>query len=429
MNAPSSGAAGRVGGGVGTAAILSVGDELVLGQIADTNAAHMARVLWAEGWPVAEVCVCGDERARLVGTLTRLAQSHAVLLLSGGLGPTPDDLTRQALADAAGVQLELVPALLEQIETRFRAINRPMTASNRVQAFLPQGATGLRNRAGTAPGVRLELGACTCFAMPGVPAEMRTMLAEEVVPVLGPGPAGPLVLKELHLWGLGESRVGEALRDLMAPGAVPCVGTRVRDSIITVRLRAQQVDRAAANAAVAAAEAAVRKRLGAYIFGADETSLPEAVVSRLAARGLTLALAESCTGGWVGKLITDVPGSSAVFTEGFVTYSNEAKVRRLGVPQALLEAHGAVSEPVARAMATGVRAVGGSDFGIGITGVAGPGGGTEEKPVGLVHVAVAHSGGVAHRACQFRYGRNGNRARAVHTALGMLWEHMEAGAE
>jgi len=407
-----------------SAAVLCVGEELVLGEIDNTNSTHIATALRGAGWPVSEIRAVGDDLDRIVDALRALARAHAALVVTGGLGPTEDDLTRRALAQAVQAPLREDPEALRGIEARFATLGRTVSARNRIQAMLPAGARALHNPMGTAPGIALTIKGCPTFALPGVPREMAHMLAHEVIPALGPGPRGAVVVRTLHLWGLPESEVGERLADLMARGREPAVGTRVQDSIITVRIVACGADPAQAQTQADAHDALVRSRVGDAVFARDGETLAETVVRLLADRAQTLAVAESCTGGLVGKLITDVPGASAVFREGFVTYTNEAKVGRVRVPPPLLSAHGAVSEPVARALAEGARSAAGADYGLGITGIAGPTGGTPRKPVGLVHVAASGPGWTDHRANRYHTDRKGNRTRAAYTALGLLWRRL-----
>ncbi|MFH0910801.1 MAG: competence/damage-inducible protein A [Planctomycetota bacterium] len=409
-------------------ALLSVGDEIVLGQILDTNSTHIAAALRALGRLVSEMRSVGDDLTAIAGAIAELASRHATLVITGGLGPTKDDLTRRALAQAAGVPLMENRELVRQIEARFASFKRPMTALNRVQALLPEGADGIPNALGTAPGISMSLGTCRVFALPGVPREMRPMLEAHVLPALGSNPAGKVVVRELHLWGLGESAVAERLGDFMERGRTPTVGTRVSDTIVTIRLVDQGPDAREAQRRVDRLEAEILGRLGAFVFGVDESTLPAALLQRLKDNSKTLAVAESCTGGLLSKLLTDVPGSSEVFQEGFVTYANAAKTGRLGVDKDFIHKHGAVSEAVARAMAEGVRRLAGTDFGIGITGIAGPGGGSLEKPSGLVHIAVADLAGTMHQEYCFASDREGNRVRAAYAALGMTYHRLEGAS-
>lgn len=405
-------------------ATLSIGAELLLGQIADTNAAYIAQHLIRQGWRVGEMRTVDDTLEKIVRTIKELTATHRALIITGGLGPTKDDLTRSAIAKAAEVPLHERPELIEQIAARFRAMNHPMSDVNRVQALLPEGAACILNPQGTAPGIDMYIGGCRIFSMPGVPREMKGMLHDHVLPALGQGPEGIVRIRNLHCVGMGESSLGEALADLMQRGRNPDVGTRVKDSLITVRIVTQGATDEAARALEEADEAIIRERLGRVVYGTEEESLEQVIVTSLMEKKATLAIAESCTGGMISAMLTDIPGSSNVLMEGAVTYSNEAKINRLGIDKTLLLQHGAVSEPVARAMAEGIRTTASVDYGIGVTGIAGPGGGSDEKPVGLVHIAVAGPESTIHAACHFLADRHGNRQRAANRALAMLREMM-----
>ncbi|MHC4883647.1 MAG: competence/damage-inducible protein A [Planctomycetota bacterium] len=414
------------------AAILSCGNELLLGRIADTNAQWIASHLSAQGIEVDEICAVGDRLDGLCTTLKRLCEGHSLLIVTGGLGPTQDDLTRQALSNASGRPLVLSPELLKQVQARFESIQRPMAPINEVQAMIPKGAEGIPNPNGTAPGIALTVGETRIFALPGVPSEMKAMLADAVLPAITASESRPTAVlksRELQLWGIGEGSIGTALNDLMVPGRQPSVGTMVNNMIITVRILASAESPEKADRLLDSDEKTIRERLGPHIFGGGGDSLSGAVVHELQKQGATLSLAESCTGGLIGKLITDIDGSSQVFPEGFVTYSNRAKQERLQVPGELLETHGAVSQEVAEAMAAGVRAAAGTDYGIGVTGIAGPGGGTEAKPVGLVHVAVHGPAGSLHIENRYAMGRDENRLRSANTALGLLLRMLRFGID
>lgn len=400
--------------------ILSIGEELVFGQIADTNAAYMASRLWEKGLKVVEIRVVGDDLNNIVSAIKDLTEKSSVLLLTGGLGPTDDDLTRNAIAKALGVGLKESGESLQQIKARFKAINHPMSDKNKVQAMLPEGASGIKNDYGTAPGIEAEIDGCCCFAMPGVPVEMKNMFDNFILPKIGNDGQNTTLIKELKLFGIGESTVGEKIASLMVRGRNPNVGTRVSESIIAVRVIANSKSREEAEKLLLSDEEEIRSLLGEYIFGEDGDTPESVIVKKLSASGKTLAIAESCTGGLISKLITDIPGSSAVLLESFITYTNAAKVKRLGVKEEALEKFGAVSEDTAKQMAEGVRYVSGASYGIGVTGIAGPSGGTEEKPVGLVYIAISGDFGVECRECRFVQNRETNRKRAANTALAML---------
>jgi nicotinamide-nucleotide amidase len=417
------------------AEILSTGAELVLGQIADTNSAWLSARLAEIGVPVRRHTTVGDDLADIVGALREACARSDVVLMTGGLGPTEDDLTRPALAELTGRPLVLNPASLEQIKARFAKMGRPMPPENAVQAMHPEGAEPIENHWGTAPGIHAAVIAdpknalpgepvrkVHLFVMPGVPREMTAMYDASVLPALrGLAPAGRVILtRALNCFGLGESQIGLKIKHLMARGRNPSVGTNVHEGVIRVKVTSQGDDRERAAAALEAAAAEVRSLLGDIVFGEDADTLETAVGRLLAASKQTVATAESCTGGLLGALLTNVPGISAHYLEGIVSYGNAAKMRLLGVPEETLRAHGAVSEPTAQAMAVGCRERSGADLAVSITGIAGPGGGSAEKPVGLVYLGLATSAGCTVHRRQFVGDRDQVRDRAAKTALDLL---------
>ncbi len=365
-------------------AVLSVGQEILFGHTLDTNASFFCNEMRLLGIEVAEMRTVNDEFVDIVKAITELAEVADFILVSGGLGPTPDDLTRQAIAEAAGVELVLKPELLEQIEKYFATINRKMGESNKVQAMLPETATALPNNCGTAPGVRCAVGSAVVFAMPGVPSEMKVMFAESVKPeLLAESGNVEYYLKRIHLSGMGESYVGDYLKELQKAYPDLEIGTTVDHYIVTVRVSG--VDTAKAEEAAAL----VREAFKDFVFGEDGVTLEEAIVGYLQSKGMTLALAESCTGGIIASKIVGVSGASKVLLEGIVSYSNESKIRTLGVDPEIIAEYGAVSARCAKAMAEGARSKAGADYALSVTGIAGPDGGTEQKPVGTVFFAVA----------------------------------------
>lgn len=402
-------------------AILSVGRELLLGQTVDTNAAWLSGQLSGLGYVVRQLRTVDDDQPAIVEALRELSARCDALIITGGLGPTPDDLTRQALAEAAGVALEYHEALMEPIRERFRVHGWPMTESNRLQAYLPAGAEAIRNDWGTAPGVRCRIGGCVAYAMPGVPREMKPMFEQGVLPELQSAPGAQVrYMKLYHLNGIGESRIGEVLAQVQPISPESELGTAVGNGVTMVRAMAYGATAAEAEAKVAAARDAIRERLKDFIFGEDGDTLAQSVVRLLSGRGQTLALAESCTGGMIAAEIVGVPGASSVLLEGVVCYSNEAKTRRLAVDQDILAKHGAVSEQTVAALARGARALAGADYAVAVSGVAGPDGGTPQKPVGTVWLAVAAKDGVYALRSLLSSDRNGNRLRAVNIALDFL---------
>lgn len=408
------------------AVILSVGDELIAGTTVDTNSAYLSRRLGERGIGVVRHVTVGDDAEAIAAAISDAAGAAEVVLATGGLGPTLDDLTRDGLARAMGAELREDPRQLERIAKLFAARGRPMKPSNRRQALVPVGAAAIDNDRGTAPGLAAMVGAARVFAMPGVPHEMVAMYQEQVAARL-PAP-GAVVRKDVHTFGAGESDVGEMIADLMARGATPSVGTTASAGVITVRVAASgdTAEQAAAEAARTAAE--VRRRLGELVFGEDGQTLAGAVGAALAAAGQTLALAESCTGGLLGQMVTAVPGASEYFLGGAVCYADRAKAELLGVPGELIRSHGAVSEPVAAAMAEGARRRFGADWAVGITGIAGPTGGTADKPVGLVFIALAGAAGTKVHRHVFGGTREIVRQRAAFAGLNHL-RRLLAGRE
>jgi nicotinamide-nucleotide amidase len=404
-----------------TAAILSQGDEVVTGQTVDTNAAWLAEQLTDRGLLVVRHVTVGDRKPDIAAALRALAAEADVVVCTGGLGPTDDDLTNEAFAEAFGAPLALDEVALADLEAKFRAFGREMAPSNRKQVLLPRGALRLDNARGTAPGFARVHEQRLVACLPGVPHEMRAMYLGGVVPLLDALlPAAPGRLVTLRTTGLGESALQDRIGTFVHPDAV--LGYRARTGEVDVKLRFRA---GASDDVVRALVADVAARVGGAVYGVDGLdgkvgSLAEAVAAALLARGDTLAIAESCTGGGLSALCTALPGASAWFLEGCVTYANDAKVRRLGVPAALIAEHGAVSEPVARAMAEGVRAGAGATWGLAVTGIAGPDGGSDDKPVGTVHLGLAGPSGTEHRRVRLFGDRHRIQALAAHTALDLL---------
>jgi competence/damage-inducible protein CinA-like protein len=402
------------------AVILSIGDELVLGQTVDTNAAWLSDRLVACGvMPVMHVSVA-DDRGAIAEAIRDAAERTKLVIATGGLGPTEDDLTRFALADAMGVELAVDETALGAIEEFFRARGRTMIDRNRVQAMKPAGATMLENPLGTAPGIRALIGETTLYFLPGVPVEMRRMWELHIEPTLGADGAVILGAK-INTFGMGESDVAEKLGELMARDRNPTVGTTVEGGVVSVRVRSAGDTNAAARRELEATCAEVEKRLGGIVFGHDDATLADAVGEMLKRCGRTVACAESCTGGLVGKMLTDRPGSSAYFLGSFVTYADAMKREVLGVGAEVLERDGAVSEAAVTAMAEGALDCSGADYAVSITGIAGPDGGSAQKPVGTVWFGLAQRGRptVAERR-RFPGERDIVRERSANFALNLL---------
>jgi nicotinamide-nucleotide amidase len=399
--------------------ILSTGDELLTGQVVDTNSVWLMDRLWDLGVMVRRKTLVGDDRADLDAALRETAARADLVVVSGGMGPTEDDLTAERVAAVLGVPLELHEPSLRVIEERFRRFGRTMTANNEKQARFPRGAEVIPNRFGTAPGFAVRIGLTEVVCLPGVPVEFRGLAEEWVLPRvaarLGEVPAA----RVLKLIGVPESHADHAMRPVMDDPANAGVRFGFRAHFPEVHLKWSVSGPDAVARAERIAQAA-RAVFGEAVWGEGKDELPDLVVRRLAARGERLAVAESCTGGLLTELVTRVPGASAVLDLGVVAYANAMKERFVGVPAALLAEHGAVSEPVARALAEGVRRAGDAGWGVGITGIAGPTGGTPEKPVGTVHLALAGSSGTRHLHRQYRGDRERIRRQAAYEALNLL---------
>jgi len=403
------------------ACILSIGNELLSGKTVDANAAYVAAQLRTLGIPVVGIYSVGDEEPAIRRKLALAAQEADILMITGGLGPTDDDLTRQAIAGFMGVDLVLQEDLLAALRQFFERRGIEMVRRNAIQAYIPRGATAIENQKGTAPGIRAEFDGKVLYATPGVPSEMRHMVDTFILPELRALATGQaIVVKRLRCFGAGESKIAEMIGDAMERGRNPLVNCTVHEGVVTLEVVATAPDASQAEAMAVRQEESLRVAVGHLAFGTGSQTLAEVVGERLVERGRTLATAESCTGGLLAAMITDVPGSSRYFTHGWVTYSNAAKQSELMVPPEMIDQYGAVSEHVARAMAQGARRCSGADYAIGITGIAGPDGGSEQKPVGLVYIALDSRDGAEASRYVFSWDRSSVRLRAAQTALNLL---------
>jgi nicotinamide-nucleotide amidase len=406
--------------------IISIGSELTSGQNLDTNSQwlsqRLAEIGIAVGWhtTIADDLDANIEAFRIAGRRAEL------VLATGGLGPTQDDLTREVLARVAGVELVEDAQSLRQIEEMFRRRNRTMPERNRVQALLPIGAEAIANDRGTAPGIWMRLGDCWLAAMPGVPSEMYAMFQTQVRPrllTLGLG-GGVLVQRKINTFGLGESAIEEKLLDLTRRGHEPEVGITVSDAVISLRILARAPTLAEAQTRIAPVEQLIRERLGNLVFGAEDEDLQDAVAVLLESNRHSLATAEGVTAGLVAQRLSSVRGISAWFRGGIIAYDNRLKVELLGVPQSLIDSHGAVSGPVAEAMAVGCRTRLRSDLAVSTVGVAGPNDLAADKPVGLVYVALAWSGGVSSVRFSWTGSRTEVQRRTAKLALNQVRLHL-----
>jgi len=415
--------------------LLTVGTELVLGFTVDTNAAFAGRALAAVGIRVVRRATVRDEPAEVRRAVQAALERTGTVIVSGGLGPTKDDLTRAAVAEVFGKRLVRDPAILAQLEERFRSRGMPqMPAANAVQADVPEGATVLPNPRGTAPGLWIEDAGRLAVLLPGVPKELRGLLTEEVIPRLvkhgtgGPGGVGTVIRsRTIRTAGIGESALADRLGDyekLLGPDVTLAFLPTLDGT--DLRFTAWNVPEAEADAVLAKAVDGLRPRIGATAYGEGEEALAAVVLRQLERERVTLAVAESCTGGILGAKLTAVPGSSRVFLGGIVAYANDVKLGFAGVPADTLARHGAVSEAVAREMAAGVARAFGAGASVAVTGIAGPDGGTAEKPVGTVWMAALWKEQVRAFTYVFPGDREDVRNRAAQWALDHL-RRMAAG--
>ncbi len=412
--------------------ILCIGTELLLGNIVNGNARWLAEQLAALGLPHFRQTVVGDNRDRLIAEVQTISRRSRVLITTGGLGPTPDDLTTEAIAAAFSTPLEERPEVWDDITAKARSRGRTPGAETRRQALLPRGADVLPNITGTAPGmIWSPIEGFTVLTLPGVPSEMRSMWQATAVPWFQRSGLSKGVFNSrlLRFWGIGESTLAEQLHDLLDQSN-PTVAPYAGRGEVKLRVTAHATAEAESLRLLDATEAELRQRTGELCFGCDDQSLASVVLEQLRKQQQTLSVAESCTGGGLGAELTAIPGSSDVLLGGVIAYSNALKQRLLGVSAELLEQFGAVSDPVAQAMAEGARRVTGSDWSMAVTGIAGPGGGSAEKPVGLVYIAVAGPDGCVSKPIRLgeSRGRDWVRTVSVGEALNRLrLRLMEAG--
>jgi nicotinamide-nucleotide amidase len=409
--------------------IVTIGTEILLGHLVDTNAAFIARHLADAGIDVFAKHSVGDNADRLAAMLAGALDRADGVVTTGGLGPTVDDLTKDAVGRAVDRRLVLHEPSLRAIEKRFAAMGRTMTANNTRQAILPEGSVVLENPHGTAPGfVALRADDKFVASMPGVPREMKPMLTERLIPWLTQrfDVRSAIYTRTLHTVGIGESELDRRIEDLFRTLENPKLAMLAHNGRVDIKIMAKAPDAAAADATIAPLAAEIRARIGSGYFGDDETTLESAIVGELLRRGLTIGTAESCTGGAVADALVGVPGVSQTFRGAIVAYANDVKTGLLGVPETTLAAVGAVSEETALAMAQGARARLGVDIALSTTGIAGPDGGTPDKPVGLVWFGYAGPDGASEAVkLTFPGTRADIRTRATTAALSLIWRRLE----
>ena len=407
------------------AEIISVGTELLLGHTINTDAAHVARALSSLGIDLHHACVVGDNAARLEECLRAALQRSDLVITTGGLGPTYDDMTKTAVCAALDTPLVLHQEVVEDMRRYFEKVfRREMPECDMQQAYLPEGCTVFRNPVGTAPGCVFTAGKTTAALLPGVPHECRYMAEHCLLPWLEQVRGQTVRSHTLHIFGLTEPQVQELLDDLLRREADMTLAPYAKPGEVMLQLSARGADERACEARMAPVLAEVRARLGAYFYGADVSGLEETVLTLCRERGLTLAAAESCTGGLIAKRLTDIPGASQVFLGGVVSYTNHVKQQVLHVPENLLVRCGAVSAEVARAMALGVRVLTGADLAVSVTGLAGPDGDDRGNPVGTVFVGLSAPEGVTVRHLTLGGDRERIRTLSAHHAFDMLRRYL-----
>ena len=407
--------------------IMAIGTELLLGQLVDTNTAFIAQRLAEAGIDVRRAQAVGDNHERIAAVIRDALQRADGVLTTGGLGPTIDDLTKDAVCLAFDLGVELYEPALRRMESMFAAMGRPMPENNRKQAELPAGSIPLDNPNGTAPGfIAFAADGKFVASMPGVPREMKPMLVDRVMPFLRErlGADATIVTRVIHTIGLGESDLDQRIDDLFREGENPKIAVLAHDFRADVKIMAKAASIREAEAMIGPLQAEIERRLSSYVFGTDADTPQSVVHDLLKAQGQTLAVAESCTGGQIAAALTSVPGASKSFAGGIVAYDNSVKVAQLGVDAGTIERFGAVSSEVAEAMARGARERLGAGVALSTTGIAGPNGGSAEKPVGLVWFGLADADGVRTSKFQFRGDRDAIVSRATTMALNILWRHL-----
>ena len=403
------------------AEIIAIGSEMLTPFRVDTNSLWLTERLNALGVEVRLKTIVGDDEARLEETIRDALRRSEIVISTGGLGPTEDDITKKVFARVLGRELQMHEPSIERIKARFARRNIELTPNNARQAMALTGAQVLPNDHGSAPGQLIEQGNCTVVLLPGPPREMKPMFDEQVAPLLKQRAGEVYILRhKLNIYGLTESKADALAAPIYTQYTSPTTTILFKDGQIELHLTAQAQTETGARALLDELAGKLADVLGDYVYSQSDEMLEEVVGKLLRANNATLATAESCTGGLLAGRLTDVPGSSDYFIEGVVAYANAAKIELLGVPHELIEAHGAVSEPVAEAMARGVRERAGTTFGVGITGIAGPGGGSEEKPVGLVFIALAATDECNVRRFIFPGDRQFIRTLAVNAALDLV---------
>lgn len=407
------------------AEILAVGTELLLGDILNTNAQYISKQLAQLGIDVYYQTVVGDNAQRLEKTILNAFERADLIITSGGLGPTEDDITKETGAKYFGKKLVLDPKAMDMLESFFTRLNRKMTENNAKQAYVPEGAVVMYNKNGTAPGIITEENGKILVNLPGPPRELIPMFEEYVKPYLAKKQENIFVSRVLRVAKIGESQAEDMVKDIIATQTNPTIATYVKGYEVIFRITAKAKNEEEANKIIEPMAQEIYKRFGNNIYAEGETSIQKVTCQKLMDKNLTVAVAESCTGGMLAAAFTDFAGISKIFMEGDVTYSNDAKVRRLGVKAETLEKYGAVSRETAAQMAEGIAKAAGTDIGISTTGIAGPDGGTEEKPVGTVFIGLWFKGEVKTKEIHLVGNRERIRQRTVDAVFDWIRREIE----
>lgn len=407
--------------------LISTGSELLLGDTVNTNVSWLAQSLNRLGYTIAYQSTVGDNRGRMAHVFQQAATRADIIISTGGLGPTQGDITREVLANVVNRPIVFHPQAMNEVQRFFYKQNRPVPTSSRREAMLPDGATILLNPVGVAPGVVVEDGDTTYILLPGPPGEMKAMFNDSVVPYLTKRfhSQGIVHSHRYAIYNMRESELESVLMDLVRDQSNPTIAMLIKKGYIELRITAKADSLEAAEALLAPWSKIIQQRLGDHVGHTLDQSISELVGQVLRDKGASVSTAESCTGGLVGSSLVDIPGSSEYYLGGVISYSNDVKRNVLGVQQSDLDAHGAVSDVVAKAMAEGTKRVCGADYGVSTTGVAGPGGGTEEKPVGLVWFGIAGPAGTVAKKQIFIGNREEIRRSAAQAALYYLYNYMK----
>jgi len=409
------------------AEIISIGTEILLGDIVDTNSKYIAEHLKDLGYDIHYMTAVGDNQKRVINVLKRAIERSDLVITTGGLGPTEDDLTRQAIAKATDKNLYQDENLLNSIKEYFDQKNYNMTKNNYSQAFLPEGAKVIKNNWGTAPGILLKESDYMIISLPGVPSEMKKMFSNYILKELQKYSEKTILSKTLHFFGIGESTLETKLKNILENQNNPTLALLAGEGEVKLRITAKGEIKNKLKDMISKKEKLIRKKVGKYIYGVNNTDLAKEIYNILLKRKLTISLAESCTGGLISHRLTQIPGSSKVFKGSYVVYSNEAKINLLDIDREIIKKQGAVSKKTALMMAKNIKDKFGTNIGIGVTGIAGPGGGTADKPIGLVYIGISYGKKNIVHKLNLKYSRSFNKWMTSQYVFYYLLDHFKRG--